>query len=87
MKEFIEYMIGRYKTTMFGIDIMKYVLVFKYNKKSLMYDHIARKWFKQFFSIIQMSGFGTYDRSKMMLVLNKQNDNVVLWCKKYGVKK
>ena len=86
IQEFLKYMIGKYKTTSFGLDSVKFELINRFDRKSLMYGYIVKKWLKQFFELIQMNGYGRYDRATMKLVLNTQNDEIVIWLAKHGIK-
>jgi hypothetical protein len=86
IKEFIEYLIAKYKTTHFSIDTIRFELISRYNKKTLMYPNIGKMWLKQFFDMIQMLGYGNYDVAGMEFNVNKNKDDVAIWLAKYGVK-
>ena len=83
IKEFIEYMIARYKRLSFNVDLVKFVMTTKFNKRSLMYPSIAKNWLKDFFDLIQRLGFGYYDVSSQTLILNEGNQDVEVWKAKY----
>jgi len=81
--EFIEYMMAKYKRTSFSIDDIKYELITRFNKRSLMYASVAGRWLKQFFDLIQRMGLGTYDVAEMTLKLNENHEKIEIWKIKY----
>lgn len=83
VKDFCEYMISKYRKITFGIDTVKFELISRYGKKSLMYEFIARKWLKQFFDLMNMLSYGSYNPASMTLTLNSNNDDIVIWLEKY----
>lgn len=74
IKEFIEYMVDKFKKDNFDIDVIKYQLISKFNKKSLMYKNIAKNWLNDFFKVIKSLGFGYYNMGDQRLYLNRNND-------------
>ena len=83
VEQFIEYMIARYKRATFGIETIRFELLTHYNKKSLMYGSIGGKWLRSFLQIVQQLGYGTYNEATLLFVLNSDNENVMMWLKKY----
>jgi len=83
IKDFLEYMIAHFKKTEFDVDTIKYVLITKFNKRSLMYSSIAKIWLRNFFDLIRRLGYGLYDVDNMCLRLNVSNEQIQIWIEKY----
>ena len=83
IEELLEYLISRYKQTTLTLDQVNYVLITKFNKKTLMYPSIGGKWMKQLMFLIQRLGFGIYNPSTQLLQLNENNEKIFMWVKKY----
>lgn len=85
INEFLDYMVSKFRTDNFDIDVIKQQLINRFNKNSLMYNHIAKGWFKNFFGIINSLGYGHFDKNDSRLYLNRQNDDIEFLMIKYGI--
>ena len=86
VEEFLEYMISKKKRLKFGLEEIKYILIYRFDKKTLMYKHHFKFWIKEFFDIIRVGGYGKYDKSNMMLILTPENEFVSKIIFKYNLK-
>ena len=59
-----------------SLDTIKWILLTRYNKRSLMYPSVARNYLKNFFQIAQRLGYGMYDEISMRFVLNTENEEI-----------
>jgi hypothetical protein len=84
--EFLDYMVSTRKNLKFGIEDIKFVLIHRFDKKTLMYKHHYRYWIKEFFDLIRMSGLGKYDKNEMTLILSPDNPDIRKIMFKYDLK-